>query len=291
MPPSSDLDLFTELRAAAVFAELPRDAIIDLAASMQQLRVHASTPLVEQGTVATSLFFLLRGASKTVRVAAAGTKAEETVVLDVTRGPQLLVESSIFDGEPALASVVTLRSSQVATLDRRGLNRLVQLHPSLPRALMTRLARDLRAQTRRLDDLVAGPVDERIRGLFDSLAEQHGTPLGQGRFIAIPLRRRDVACMVHATTETVSRLLAKFEREGQARSTRDGIWWRTVAGGTRPPDAAIFSSAAAGTRSSRPPPRDDRSSSAPPSSPSPSSPSPLSSSSLSPSPPPRSARD
>ena len=25
-----------------------------------------------------------------------------------------------------------------------------------------------------------------------------------------------------------ARLLAKFEREGQARSTRDGIWWRTT---------------------------------------------------------------
>ena len=63
--------------------------------------------------------------------------------------------------------------------------------------------------------------------MLDSLALAHGTPLGQGRFIAIPLRRRDLANMVNATTETVSRLLAKFEREGQARSTRDGIWWRT----------------------------------------------------------------
>ncbi len=281
MPPASDLDLFTELRAAPVLAELPRDAIIDLAASMTQLRVHASTALVEQGTVAAALFFLLRGAAKTVRVAAVGTKAEETVVLDVTRGPQLLIEASIFDGEPAPASLVTLRSSQVASLDRRGLTRLTQLHPSLSRALMTRLARDLRAQTRRLDDLVAGPVDERIRGLFDALAEQHGTPLGQGRFIAIPLRRRDVACMVHATTETVSRLLAKFEREGQARSTRDGIWWRTMPGSKSPPDAAIFSSAVTGSSSSRPPPPDESSSSAPPSSAT------LTSSSL----PPRSAGD
>jgi hypothetical protein len=39
--------------------------------------------------------------------------------------------------------------------------------------------------------------------------------------------------MVNATTETVSRLLAKFERDGQARSTRDGIWWRT------PPATAV----------------------------------------------------
>ena len=81
---------------------------------------------------------------------------------------------------------------------------------------------------RRIDEIVAGPVDERVTNLLDSLALEHGTPLGQGRFIAIPLRRRDLANMVNATTETVSRLLAKFEREGQARSTRDGIWWRSA---------------------------------------------------------------
>jgi hypothetical protein len=36
--------------------------------------------------------------------------------------------------------------------------------------------------------------------------------------------------MVNATTETVSRVLARFEREGITRSTRDGIWWRMSTG-------------------------------------------------------------
>ena len=81
-----------------------------------------------------------------------------------------------------------------------------------------------------LDENVCSSVslDEQFHNLLDSLALAHGTPLGQGRFIAIPLRRRDLANMVNATTETVSRLLAKFGREGQARSTRDGIWWRSA---------------------------------------------------------------
>jgi CRP-like cAMP-binding protein len=100
-------------------------------------------------------------------------------------------------------------------------------HPLLLRALVARLAEDVRAHVRRIDEVVSGPVDERVTHLLESLALQHGTQLGQGRFIAIPLRRKDIACMVNATTETVSRLLAKFEREGLARSTRDGIWWRS----------------------------------------------------------------
>src|SRR5262249_6710221 len=120
-------------------------------------------------------------------------------------------------------------SSQIAAIDRRIVHRLAASHPSFARALLTRAAQELRAHTRRIDEIVGGPVDERIKHLLDSLAEQHGTPLGQGRFIAIPLRRKDLAGMATATTEPVSRLRAKFEREGLARSTRDGIWWRAPA--------------------------------------------------------------
>jgi hypothetical protein len=77
-----------------------------------------------------------------------------------------------------------------------------------------------------VDEIAAGHVDDRVRRLLENLATDFGTPFGRGRFIAIPLRRKDIACMVNATTETVSRLLARFEREGAIRSSRDGIWWR-----------------------------------------------------------------
>jgi CRP-like cAMP-binding protein len=84
-------------------------------------------------------------------------------------------------------------------------------------------------------EVASGPVDERVRHLLEGLANDHGTPFGQGKFIAIPLRRRDIACMVNATTETVSRVLARFEREGLTRSTRDGIWLKVQSASMRPP--------------------------------------------------------
>jgi CRP-like cAMP-binding protein len=130
---------------------------------------------------------------------------------------------------------LTLRSSHVFSLDRRAVLKLCGIYPQLARAMMARYAEEVRSYVRRIDEVVTGPVDERVKHLLESLAMQHGTLLGQGRFIAIPLRRRDIACMVNATTETVSRVLAKFEREGLARSTRDGIWWRTSARPPAPP--------------------------------------------------------
>jgi CRP-like cAMP-binding protein len=243
MASPNDLDLASELRLIPSFAEVAKDALSELALSSTQKRAHAGTPLVDQGLVSPNLVMLLRGAAKTVRViksdsakgegVAASNAAESVVVLDVMRAPCVVADASIIDGQAATASVITLRSSHVALLDRRHLTRLLAAHASLSRALLARLASEMRARVRRIDEIVAGPVDERVKHLLDSLALEHGTPLGQGRFIAIPLRRRDLANMVNATTETVSRLLAKFEREGHARSTRDGIWWRS-AGTTAP---------------------------------------------------------
>jgi CRP-like cAMP-binding protein len=155
------------------------------------------------------------------------------------RAPCIVGDVSVLDGQLATATVTTLRSSHLATIDRRVVHRIAASHPTFARAILTRAAQDLRAYTRRIDEIVGGPVDERIKHLLDSLAEHHGTPLGQGRFIAIPLRRRDLACMVNATTESVSRVLAKFEREGFARSTRDGIWWRATAREAPPSGSSV----------------------------------------------------
>jgi hypothetical protein len=44
--------------------------------------------------------------------------------------------------------------------------------------------------------------------------------------MALSLRRSDYAAMINATTETVSRTVARWERAGAARSSKVGLWWR-----------------------------------------------------------------
>jgi CRP-like cAMP-binding protein len=221
-----DHDVATELRAIPGLSELPAEALADLVPFVAQRRVLAQAAIVEQGVVSSAWIVLVRGAAKAVRTKETGA-GESQVVLDVMRAPCIVSDPSVYDGAPAPASVIALRASHVFVIEKRAFARVALAHPLLLRALVARLAEDVRAHVRRIDEVVSGPVDERVTHLLESLALQHGTQLGQGRFIAIPLRRKDIACMVNATTETVSRLLAKFEREGLARSTRDGIWWRS----------------------------------------------------------------
>jgi CRP-like cAMP-binding protein len=227
MPVQQDLEVAEELRQFGAFAELPRELLAELSQAATQQRVHAGVTIAEQGHTSPTLTVLARGAVKLVRTTTfAG--GESVVVLDVTRAPAVLADASLFDGGATSSTIIALRSSHVIAIDRRHVLRLAAMHPALARTLFTHLAHVVRRHVRRIDEVASGPVDERVRHLLDGLANDHGTPFGQGRFIAIPLRRRDIACMVNATTETVSRLLARFEREGQVRSTRDGIWWRAA---------------------------------------------------------------
>lgn len=214
-----------ELRALPALTDLPRELLLELALGSAQRRVQTGAVLVEQSTLQPSLVVLVRGAVKVVRTTTHAT-GESTVLLEVARAPALLPGTSFFDGLPEAASVVALRASHVLSLDRRTVLRMQGQQPAFARALMAHLTQSVRRHVRRIDEVASGPVGERVRHLLEGLARDHGTPFGQGRFIAIPLRRRDIACMVNATTETVSRVLARFEREGLTRSTRDGIWFR-----------------------------------------------------------------
>jgi CRP-like cAMP-binding protein len=228
MPLPHELDVASELRALPGFRDLSGDVLADLVPFVVQKRALAQVAIVDQGTASNSWLALVRGAAKTTRTTRTET-GKSVVVLEAMRAPCIVPDPSIFDGLEAPASIVTLRASHFFAVERSVFLRVVGAHPTLSAALLSWLAKDIRSHVRRIDEVVSGPVDERVKHLLESLALQHGTPLGSGRFIAIPLRRRDIACMVNATTETVSRLLAKFEREGLARSTRDGIWWRTAA--------------------------------------------------------------
>ena len=219
------IDVASELRQMPGFEEVADDDVRELAMAATQRQVPAGYEILEQRVISESVVALMRGAAKVIR--RSGVDGADPVVIDVMRAPSFVCDVSAIDGQPATAGVITLRSSHLIVFEAAAVMSLVSRSPALARFFLLQAAKSVRAHVRRIDELVSGSVDERVKHLLDSLARAHGTPHGQGRFVALPLRRRDIACMVNATTETVSRLLAKFEREGMVRSTRDGIWVRT----------------------------------------------------------------
>jgi CRP-like cAMP-binding protein len=216
MRAAAPIDLAVELRRIPLLAELPRHHFAELSARAQLVRFDRDRPIVVEGEPLGSVPFVLNGL---VKVAAG------RLLVDVFRGPTMLVPSASVDGATSPVSVVAMRACDVAILDRGALLSAVHATPSTAQRLSDLVAREARGYLRRFPELVGGSVEERLIGLLDRLAERHGSPLDDGRYMALPLRRCDLAMMVHATTETVSRTLAEWERRGLLRSNRAGLWW------------------------------------------------------------------
>lgn len=224
---AAPLDLATELRKIPLFAELPRHHFADVLARTHATRVESDKAIVVEGEPSPGVPVLLQGLVKMTM---------GRVVVDVLRGPTAPFLSGTLEQTPSALSVIAMRSCDIALIDRSVLLAALTATPTPAARLADHLAREARANLRRIPELVGGSVEDRLITLLDRLSERHGSPLDDGRYMALPLRRCDLAMMVHATTETVSRTLAEWERRGWLRSNRAGLWWgsRKLREGTTP---------------------------------------------------------
>lgn len=205
----------------AIFGADVLDASMDrLEESAELVRLDAGGTFVAQHAPGQHAFALTRGAVKLVRITEAVSR-----LLDVARGPVLLADAALFDGRPWSASVIALRASSALRFPREALLEAAEKDPGLSRHLRDAAARTVRALVMRIDTLSVGTVEIRLTRFFDDLAARYGTPMGNARFIALPLRRPEIASLVGAKAETVSRLMARWTREGTLRASRDGILW------------------------------------------------------------------
>ena len=205
----------------AIFgADVLEASLVRLEASAELVRLDAGEAFVRQAEPCEHAFALRRVAVKLLR-----TTEEVSRLLDVARGPVLVADAALFDGGPWSASVVTLRASSALRISRAALLDAAEQDPHLSRNFRAAAARMVRALVMRVDAVGAGTVEIRLTRFFDDLAARYGTPMGNARFIALPLRRGEIASLVGAKAETVSRLMARWTREGTLRASRDGILW------------------------------------------------------------------
>jgi hypothetical protein len=134
---------------------------------------------------------------------------DRDLVIDVARAPFLVLDSPW--------KHVALRASLVVAPPEN-------VPPSAIASARAAVAASLAA---RIDARAQPTIEARLEHLLADLAKRHGTRLGGGIFLALPLRGRDVASLVGTTNESVSRIFAAWKREGRIRATRDGIWMRS----------------------------------------------------------------
>jgi CRP-like cAMP-binding protein len=125
------------LKSTDVFSEVPEEALLELAAAVEELEVPAERSIVEKGELASSMYIVVDGK---VRVHDGDRE------LRVLGNREMFGELAALDPEPRSASVTALEDTVLFRLDERTLYELMTEHQSLLRGIIRILCRRLRTK-------------------------------------------------------------------------------------------------------------------------------------------------
>ena len=172
--------------------------------------------IVEQGKKSNALFILLNGRA---RVLTADNRGRE-VILAILRPGDYIGEMSLIDNEPHSATVRAEVQTDVLMLGRMEFARCLPENTSMSYAVMRGLAQRLRHANRMIESLALIDVYGRVaRALLEFATREEDGEL----VVREKLSRQDIAKMVGASREMVSRVMKDLEERGLIRTQEDGF--------------------------------------------------------------------
>jgi CRP/FNR family transcriptional regulator, nitrogen oxide reductase regulator len=219
-PAACTIDLRLEiLQQLPFFAGL---SAADIASINRQFREYGYRPgetIYLSGATGAYLYVVAAGKVKLLRHTVAG----QDVLLDVLIPGEFFgsLTPGVGDVYPETAQAQT--AVCVLAIGSHAFRTILQEYPGTAMAVLDLTAVRLQEAQETVRQLSAHPVEQRIAVTLLKLAAKLGQDADEGLLIQMPLSRDDLAQMTGTTTETASRIMSQFQREGLVRSGRQWI--------------------------------------------------------------------
>lgn len=200
----SNLDL---LKRSPLFSLLTAAQAEAIALTVNKRHYKRGEVLVRQHHQANELFVLLAGR---VRVFSSDSKGRQ-LVLNKLRGGDILDEMSLIDDQPHAATAQAEIPTDVLTVSRSDFQRCLQENRHVTYAVMNHLVQRLRQANGKIESLALMDVHGRVERALLEQAE----PTDDGLMVIHEkISRQDIAKMVGASREMVSRVMKDLEAQG-----------------------------------------------------------------------------
>ncbi|MBK6615870.1 Crp/Fnr family transcriptional regulator [Ottowia sp.] len=208
----SSLDLIRRVPLFAMLTETQANAVAN---AVVKRRFKRGETIVEQGKKSNALFILLNGRA---RVITADGRGREVILATLQPGDHI-GEMSLIDNEPHSATVRAEVQTDVLMLGRVEFARCLPENTSMTYAIMRGLVQRLRHADRKIESLALMDVYGRVaRALLEFAADT-----GNGELlIRDKISRQDLAKMVGASREMVSRVMKDLEERGFIQTQDNG---------------------------------------------------------------------
>lgn len=207
------------LGAAAFFDDLSATDLDRVSAQFRERNYPANAVIFNEGAPATTLFFVAHGKIKLMRHGLEGND----VVLDMLTSGMLFGGAAVMGRRRYRETAVAQTPCCTLTISSDGFEALLEQYPPIALKVLHSVADKLDEARETIRQLAVVPSESRIALTLLKLAERIGESTGDGILIQTPLSQQDIAAMVGATQETVSRTMAGFRRRGLIDSGRQWV--------------------------------------------------------------------
>ncbi len=197
------------IKRVPLFAGLPDDALAELQRAMARKRYPKQALVLQEGARGDSLYIIASGKVKVVL----GDPDGKEVILSVLGAGDAIGELALIDDDPRSAGVLTMEASEFLILDKQSFRRFLEHHPAVAMNLLRILAARLRAADQMIGSLALMDVYGRVARTLTQLAE----PLAGKLVITGRYTQKDIANMVGASREMVSRIFRDLTASGLIR--------------------------------------------------------------------------
>jgi CRP/FNR family cyclic AMP-dependent transcriptional regulator len=217
---ADDAVLLQVLGQSPIFRHGRPEALNDLAGRAIPFDYPVGSFLMRQGEPADHVLVLTAGEVAIVSPVRGGGE----LVHSIMRAGQLIGELALLNDGRRTAGVRATSPTTAWAIGRDSFWGFLESTPRASSALLRQVAARLAAREALIDDLLSLDVKSRLAKVLLGLADDHGEPdPGGGTQIALHLTHRDLAGMVGASRENVSRALGSFRRRGFIDYDSDAI--------------------------------------------------------------------
>ena len=204
------------IRRVSLFSTLSPEQAEGLAGAVSKKSFKRGEVLVEQGRKCNALYIILVGRT---RVLMTDNNGREVILATLSSG-DYVGEMSLIDNEPHSATVVADQEVDVLVLGRDSFLRCLNENMEMAHAVMRVLVQRLRKASENISSLALVGVYGRVaKVLLDSAVADETDTL----VIREKMTRQDIAKMVGASREMVSRVMKDFEEQGFIQLLEGGM--------------------------------------------------------------------
>ena len=203
------------LRNVPLFAVLDEVQLNALASVISRRSLLKNRVVLQAGDPTDSLYIVISGRTK---VQMADDEGKE-VILAVLGPGDFFGEMGLIDDEPRAASVLTTEPCEFVVITKDDFNALLKNNFEIAMVIMRGLVKRLREADRKIESLALLDVYGRVARVLLEFSET--TPGGE-KIVKGKLPRQDIAKMIGASREMVSRVMKGLEVGGYIEVRDDG---------------------------------------------------------------------